>query len=224
MKATWIGQAGLIFESGSTTVLIDPYLSNSVAATDPSKSRRVDVDPKIFSVQPDVMIFTHDHLDHYDPQTAQNWLSRCAPITVLAPTSVWSRVRKFGGRHNYVQFNCGTQWTQGDFLFTAVKAEHSDPCAIGVVLTAEGRNHYITGDTLFNTAIFPTLPAQIDTVYLPVNGVGNNMNMRDAARFAQHIGANWAVPLHIGMFDDLNAEDFPFPNKRIPTIYEEITL
>lgn len=30
MKITWLGQAGLLFETGETTILVDPYLSNSV--------------------------------------------------------------------------------------------------------------------------------------------------------------------------------------------------
>ena len=31
MQITWIGQAGLLFDMGDKKILIDPYLSNSVA-------------------------------------------------------------------------------------------------------------------------------------------------------------------------------------------------
>ena len=43
MKITWIGQAGLLLETGKTTVLIDPYLSDSVKAINPANWRRVPV-------------------------------------------------------------------------------------------------------------------------------------------------------------------------------------
>ena len=68
------------------------------------------------------------------------------------------------------------------------------------------------------------LPADIDVAFLPVNGVGNNMNMTDAARFAQDCGARQVVPIHIGLFDDLKAEDFPCENKLALKMYEEVEL
>jgi L-ascorbate metabolism protein UlaG (beta-lactamase superfamily) len=59
-------------------------------------------------------------------------------------------------------------------------------------------------------------------VFLPVNGVGNNMNLVDAKRFANRIDAKHVVPIHFGMFDQLKVADF----KRgiIPKIYEEIKI
>ena len=59
----------------------------------------------------------------------------------------------------------------------------------------------------YNEAIFKEIPDDIDTVFLPVNGVGNNMNLTDAKRFAKRIGAKKAVPIHFGMFDELKAEE-----------------
>ena len=35
MKITWLGQAGLLFETNGKTILIDPYLSDSVAQIEP---------------------------------------------------------------------------------------------------------------------------------------------------------------------------------------------
>ena len=68
MKITWLGQAGLVIESNSTTVIVDPYLSDSVKALDPQKYRRVPVDEALFDIKPDLLLFTHNHLDHYDPE------------------------------------------------------------------------------------------------------------------------------------------------------------
>ena len=130
----------------------------------------------------------------------------------------------FGGIHNnYVQFNRGTRWTEGHVLFRAIYAEHSDPHAIGVILEAEGKVYYITGDTLYSTRIFPDLPSHIDYVFLPVNGVGNNMNMTDARCFCETLGAV-AIPLHCSLFDEKRLSDFAYEPKVVPEFYKEIML
>ena len=43
MKITWLGQAGLLMETGGKIVLIDPYLSDSVGKVNPLNYRRVPV-------------------------------------------------------------------------------------------------------------------------------------------------------------------------------------
>ena len=222
MKCTWLGQAGLLFETGGFQILIDPYFSDSVEKINPKNYRRVPVEEGFFRVKPDVMVFTHNHLDHYDPETVKHFLTPERSVTVLSPKSVWDEVRKLGGNHNYVLFNCHTQWTEGGIRFTAVKAEHSDLFAIGVIIDDGEKKYYITGDTLYNEEIFPDIPDDIYALFLPVNGVGNNMNMEDAARFARRVNARKTVPIHFGLFDNLDVTNFDCPNRSIPKIYEII--
>ena len=224
MKITYLGQAGLMLESQGLRVIVDPYLSNSVVTVNPRNWRRQPIDESFFDLRPDVLVFTHDHLDHYDPDTAERFLQAYDGITVLAPGTAWQKAKQFGKLHNYVLFERHTQWTHGHLRFTAVKATHSDPYAIGVIIEDGEKTYYITGDTLYNTEIFADLPKDIDVVFLPVNGLGNNMNATDAARFFRETGGKVAVPFHVGMFDDLTAENFEAENKVIPVIYEEIKL
>ena len=224
MVITWLGQAGLLVETEGVKIVIDPYLSDSVAKVNPKNKRRAAVDERFLQMKPDVILCTHNHLDHTDPETLKHYLEKDGCITVLAPEAAWSEVRKFGGDHNYVKFNRHTQWTYRHIRFTAVKAEHSDVHPIGVLLEAEGKILYITGDTLYNTEIFEDIPANVDMVFLPVNGVGNNMNMEDAARFCAAIGAKCAVPIHCGLFDNLDRNNFTYEPKIIPEIYKEILL
>lgn len=224
MKVTYLGQAGLLFEKRGFKIMIDPYLSDSVEKINPKNYRRVPVDESFFKIKPDVMIFTHNHLDHYDPETVVHFIDENSNITVLAPKSVWDEVRRIGGNNNYVLFNRHTEWTQNGIKFTAVKAEHSDITPIGVIMDDGERKYYVTGDTLYNEEIFGDIPSDIYALFLPVNGVGNNMNMTDAARFAKRINAEWTVPIHIGMFDELTADSFYCKNKVIPKIYKEIMI
>lgn len=222
MKITWLGQAGLLFENDNIKIMIDPYFSDSVEKVNPNNFRRVPILEDVFEIKPDVMIFTHNHLDHYDPETVGRFINEDSDILVLAPQSVWGEVRKLGGNNNFVQFNRHTVWTEKGIEFTAVKAEHSDPTPIGVIIDDGEKKYYITGDTLYNEGIFKDIPEDIYAVFLPVNGVGNNMNMVDAKRFCEKIKPNYAVPMHCGMFDEINMSEFEYEDKIVPEIYKEV--
>ena len=106
--------------------------------------------------------------------------------------------------------------------FTAVKAEHSDISSIGVIIDDGEKKYYVTGDTLYNEEIFKDIPDDIYAVFLPVNGVGNNMNMTDAAAFCKRVNPEFAVPVHCGMFDSIDMNEFAAENKVIPQIYKEV--
>lgn len=225
MKVAWLGQAGLMLETEGKTIIVDPYLSDSVEKIEPHNKRRVPVEECFLKIRPDIIILTHNHLDHTDPETLKYYLGEESEVCVLASYNAWQNVRKkFGGiRNNYVMFNRKTKWTEGNLVFEAVYAEHSDDCAIGCILRAEGKKYYVTGDTLYNEKVFEDLPNNIDYVFLPVNGRGNNMNMTDAKLFCERIGAT-AIPIHCGLFDSIDLNDFAYENKVVPEFYKEIKL
>lgn len=231
MNVTWITQAGLVFDNGRITVMVDPYLSNSVAETfDPEKERRIPVDERIFDIHPDVMIITHDHLDHLDPATLKRFLCRGGkPITVLAPYNAFIKLRELGDKiHNYVLLNPHSVWSEGGLTFYAVKAEHSDLTAAGYIIDDGEQTFYVSGDTLYNYDVIDDVielcEDGVDYAFLPINGVGNNMNIRDAADFACEIGAKCAVPLHYGLFDDIDPREFDFDNTLLLKPYVKGTL
>lgn len=224
MKITWLGQAGLLLETGADRIVVDPYLSDSVEKIEPHNKRRVPVDKRFWEIKPTVILLTHDHLDHTDPETLCHYLGKDTKVTVLAPERAYQTTRKFGGLgNNYVKVMRHTEWTERGVCCRAVFADHSDPTAVGYLIEAEGKTLYVTGDTLYNSDLFADLPAKIDAVFLPVNGRGNNMNMADGARLCEKIGAV-AVPLHCGLFDNFDLHDFPYENKIVPEWYREIRL
>ena len=109
MQIKWIGQAGLLIDTDKFKIMVDPYLSDSVAKINPKNRRRM-----------------NNHIDHLDPETLPKFLYNDRMITVLAPHGSWEKVREYGGNHNYVMFNRKPVWTYKNVIFTAVKAEHSD--------------------------------------------------------------------------------------------------
>ena len=76
---------------------------------------------------------------------------------------------------------------------------------------------------MYNEDVFSDLPNDIDYVFLPVNGRGNNMNMTDGKSFCERVGAK-AIPLHCGLFDNLDMNNFAYKNKVVPEFYKEINL
>ena len=228
MFVRWITQAGLVFESERATVIVNPYLSDSVGLLDESKHRRMPVDESVFDISPDVIIITHEHLDHLDPETLKRFLSKDKKITVLAPYNAYLKLLEFGGGHNYVLLRAGSVWSELGLTFYAVRAEHSDITAAGYIIDDGKRTYYISGDTLYNyDVIDDVIDLCEDGVYyafLPINGVGNNMNIRDAADFAAEIGAKRVVPVHYGLFDDIDPAALDCDDALILKPYERTKL
>jgi len=222
MKITWLGQAGFLFEVDEMKILVDPYLSESCIKLNENNYRRMPIDESFLKIKPDMIILTHNHMDHTDPETLKHYLENDGEVLVLAPEAAWTGVRKFGGKHNYVKFNRHTEWTENGVKFTAVKAEHSDVHPIGVIIDDSKHKYYITGDTLYNTDIFEDIPDDIYALFVVMNGKGNNMNMYDAERFAEKINPGYAIPVHWGLHDEIYPSDFDYKNVIIPEIYKEI--
>lgn len=222
IKFTWLGQAGALLDCGGVKILVDPYFSDSAASV--ACHRKMPVDPSVWDIKPDLLLITHEHIDHYDPETVPHFVNENTSLTVLSPFSVRSKLLSYKGKHNFVQVIPGVVWTSGDIVITAVPAVHSDPYAVGFVVEYQGEKIYLTGDTLFCPPLLKQIPEKIDYIVLPVNGKGNNMNALDAAKMCDLLGVKCAIPVHYGMLDDLDASIFSWKNVIEPKIYKEIEL
>ena len=109
-------------------------------------------------------------------------------------------------------------------LCYAVHAEHSDRTAAGFILDDGEKTYYVSGDTLYNydviDEVLELVEDGVDYAFVPINGKGNNMNAKDAADFAYEIDAKCAIPLHYGLFDDINPETFDFDDTLILEPYK----
>ncbi len=230
MKVTWLTQAGLLFDTGKIKIMVDPYLSNSVAEQlDPVKDRRIPVDESVFDLTPDVLLITHDHLDHLDPETLKKIFAKAdKKITILAGENSYKKLLGFGGGHNYVLLAPHSVWSEGGVTFYSVHAEHSERTAVGFIIDDGKQTFYVSGDTLYNydviDDVLDLVEDGVDYAFLPINGVGNNMNAKDAADFAYEIGAKCAIPLHYGLFDDLDPAAFDFEDALLLESYKETKL
>ena len=202
MKITWLGQLSLLIETEGLSLMVDPYLTDSIYDRLGEDYRRlVSLRPEFLNRKPDCILLTHDHSDHLDVPSLKALLDGRKSVPVLAGANAWSKARKeVGGEQNYVQLTPGTEWTLGSVHVRAVSAFHSDPAAVGFVIHAEGKTIYITGDTLYSRELVRQVDEHVDILVAVVNGQGNNMNGVDAARLAKGLGAAVSIPAHWGLF------------------------
>lgn len=229
MKITWLTQAGLLFENENIKVMVDPYFSNSVGEISPEKNRRIPADASYLETDPDVVLITHEHLDHLDPETIEKIIEKAKkPITFMAPENAYRKLVKYGGPHNYVMLNPHSVWSERGITFYAVHAEHSDRTAVGFILDDGERTYYVSGDTLYNydviDEVLELVEDGVDFAFIPINGKGNNMNAKDAADFAYEIDAKRAVPIHYGLFDSIDPEAFDFDDTLILEPFKTVEI
>ena len=229
MKVTWLTHSGLLFENDGLTILVDPYLTDSLGESDPMKKRKIPAAEKYLDISPDVILITHSHPDHLDVATLDRFFKKSdKEITVLANGSAYDKLVSLGYNHNFVLLSPHTVWSEGGVTFYSVKAEHSERDAVGFILDDAEKTYYVSGDTLYNFDVIDDcldlVEDGVDYAFLPINGKHNNMNAKDAADFAYELGAKTAVPVHYGLFDDVDPADFDFDDRLLLVPYEKVEL
>lgn len=207
MRIMWLGQAGFLFTTCcNTNIMVDPYLSNSMEKKcGHSFKRLVPLEKKILDTPVDVLVLTHIHGDHTDYQTLDAILKRKA-ITVIAPPNVAESIlSRYGYGHNVIFATPGVEVSFRDVLFHVNFSAHSTT-AIGVTIKADGNTLVHTGDTLYHTRLLDELPRGADILFLPINGVGNNMNCHDAFRLTMALMPKKVFPMHWDMFKDYSCD------------------
>ena len=70
MIIRFLGQSGYVIKTLSTTVVIDPYLSDSVnRVANRPRTLPIPINPE--ELRADAVVCTHHHLDHLDPDTVE---------------------------------------------------------------------------------------------------------------------------------------------------------
>lgn len=209
MKIKWLGQSGYLLSDGETAICIDPYLSDVVNRI-AGRPRMVDAPIRPEDLRADVVICTHNHVDHVDLDAIPRMHK--AQMTFCAPSDCAQTLEDLGVTR-YVPFDEGAQAAAGGFLLEAVFADHTVP-AIGVVITYEGKRLYFTGDTCYNPRL---AKVGCDLLFVCINGKLGNMSVEEAVKLTNEIKPKLAIPNHYGMFAS-NTEDperFAVPNRLI---------
>ena len=213
-----VGQAGFIIKSAGGQLLgIDLYLSDCVERIDGHKGYKRML-PKILEpgeLRFDAVIATHYHKDHFDDDAMPLLLSNGAQL--FAAYDCEDDVERLGlGYYGPVFVKPGDEKDCGDFHLRFVECDHGTgvPLAVGVIVTADGKTVYETGDTSLRMDRADKLGGPFDVVIGPINGAFGNMNETEFPRFAHAVGG-LAIPCHYGMFPSHGGDPGRF--------YEEMT-
>ncbi len=205
MELMWLGQSGYLLKEGVQEVCIDPYLSDAVLQ---EEGRRRLYPPPIQpeELQAQVVVCTHRHLDHLDPDAILRM--PLDQITFLAPADCEEILRSLGVRH-YRAFDAGTVIQSGKLRLEAVFAAHTVP-AVGVLVHAEKADLYFSGDTLYDPGLLSLRNRRMDLALVCINGRLGNMNAEEAARLVKHLGVRVGIPNHYDLLEGNTADPAPF--------------
>lgn len=191
----------------------------SVRITTP-EGKVIFVDPYVgegYGPAADLILITHGHHDHNNPDRIENRNPDCRLIT-------WVEALE-GGVHQ--TFALG--WVTVEAVEAGYNRNHDVKNCVGYLLTlSDGISVYLTGDTSTTRQMPELARRQIDYAFFCCDGV-YNMGLKEAAECARLVGAKHNVPYHIisktgGYFDRVQAERFNAPNRLIVDENEEIEL
>jgi len=234
IEVTALGQAGYRFRFGQSIVYIDPYLSDSVQRSIGDGARRMVPAPLRASEIRDasLILITHSHLDHCDPETLRPIADASPAAQFIAPADCHPILAAAGiGSNRLLPMPIQPQECLPDLVVQAVPAAHPTleldasglPRCVGYLLRFGGRLLLHAGDTLACDELIGACQAAgpADWAFLPVNeanffktraNIIGNMSPREAFWLADEIGARCVIPTHWDLF----------PNNCVPI--EEIQL
>jgi len=194
MIIRFLGQSGYIIKTDKAEIMIDPYLSDSVnRVAGRPRTLPIPINPQNISCQ--AVICTHNHLDHLDPDTVAQINDEQFFITTNEGKIELNKL----GKDNVVSLNVGESTVVGDIEITAVFADHTVE-AFGLIVKAENKTLYFSGDTLYNEKLFEISKYKPDITFICINGRLGNMNVKEALMTAKRIGAKINIPNHYDMF------------------------
>jgi L-ascorbate 6-phosphate lactonase len=211
VRMWWLGQAGFAFKTDrGTTIYTDPYLSDAVERLHGFK--RLSLAPiAAEDVCTELVILTHEHTDHLDPDALPVIAARNPGCRFAAPQGCVEGLAQAGiaaDRQILLQPNATKEYK--DVRIHTAPADHGDlsPSAVAVVMESSGVRVMITGDTSLRLGLFrPLIDLKPDVILPCINGVFGNMNHIDAAQLVQQARPRYAIPCHFWTFAEQGGGD-----------------
>ncbi len=222
----WLGQSGFLIKSRNTAFVIDPYLSTAL------EEATKDMGPEIRHIRMmpvpvipeqirclDYIFCTHDHGDHYDPESVRLLKKGNPSAKIVVPLALRPSLIRDGFPEEDIII-AGTEMVCqcGKLEVKAIAGKHNEfdyskACGfpyVGFVIRVEGVCIYHSGDTILYEGLSEALRKEaIDLGMMAINGYDDeriragfqsNCTYREAAGLAKGAGIKWMVPCHYGMF------------------------
>ena len=207
MKITWLSQGSFLFENNNTRILVDPYMSDCLEFK--GLKRMVEFPLSFKELKPDMLICTHDHLDHLDPETVSRIAELYPECLIAGPGSCCEHFRRLKIK-NIKQLDAGKTFVLKGIKITPVPAIHSDPEAVGLVMETRDKKLYLSADTEYDEKLVNEFTENCDLVLICINGRLGNMSLEDALKTVKNLKPEAALPMHYGLFAENTADPEPF--------------
>jgi L-ascorbate 6-phosphate lactonase len=220
VELTWLGQAGFLIRGPRATVLVDAFLSER-----PDRCVPPVVAPASLTGV-DLVLCTHEHLDHFDAPTVVEVLRASPDARLVLPAPIAGQAVAAGVPEDRIVPAVPDEPVAVDGCTVhPVPAWHGIDVAdaygfappgqdghryLGYVLDLNGMRIFHAGDTLWYEGMADRLRAHaVELALLPINGrdpvreranVVGNMDHREAALLAAEAGVRVLVPMHYEMF------------------------
>jgi len=201
MDIRFLGHSAFTLTDEGTTILIDPFLDHNPKAA-----------VKAADVDPDVILLTHGHEDHFGDTIA---IAQRTGATVVALTELAKEISgDLGEDHDVrdpnlggtVQFDWGwAKWVPAWHTSTTPKGTVNTPA--GIILSFGGKIVYHLGDTcLFSDlALAARRGDDIDVALVPIGG-HYTMDRIDAVAAVELIGPTQVIPCHYDTFPPIETD------------------
>ena len=221
----WLGQAGFLVRTQRWTILIDPYLSDSLEkkyrGSAFSHERMMAAPITVDEIGPvDLVLCTHHHTDHMDPETLTPLGRRSSTRFVVPAASREEAIKRTGVREDrLVCADAGQTLEPLPGLFvkpvraaheTLVRNDAGQYVFLGYGIEIPGLRLFHSGDAVpFQDQIAEVKALGSDVALLPVNGrskererggVPGNFFLCEATALARACGIPFMLAHHYGMF------------------------
>jgi L-ascorbate 6-phosphate lactonase len=208
----WLGQASFILKSpNGLTAAIDPYLTNSckdgATAAGFDCDRRIPplIQPENFDV--DLIVLTHSHQDHCDPDTLMRHRGTGFRGPYLAPGETKEKLVGLGFAETEVLLT----WPNKEHCFGDVRVKSTfaippagdDVTHLGYLMFVDsGPTVYFTGDTDYHDILAYVRQYKPNVMVTVINGAFHNLGPNEATKLTQLINPDVVIPCHYDLFAD----------------------
>ncbi|HOS93603.1 MAG TPA: MBL fold metallo-hydrolase [Armatimonadota bacterium] len=202
--AIWyLAQAGFCIKTSmGTRVVIDAYLSDYCGREFGFK-RMIPAVIAPDDLRADVLISTHSHGDHLDPDALEAFAAHPATQFIGSADCESVYVERGVAPDRYTLLRPGDETVIRDVAVRATYADHGELCpeAIGVTIAAEGLRIYNVGDSALRPEeMLRTVEGPVDVMIAPINGAFGNLDAFEACQLGARVRPRLLIAAHFWMF------------------------
>jgi L-ascorbate metabolism protein UlaG (beta-lactamase superfamily) len=183
VKIKYLSHSGFELKDGKT-ILIDPYFEGNALAVE-------------YEGKPDLILVTHEHFDHFDPEFLKRF-----DVPVVCPTTCNPKRPEFisiGEKKNVM----------GIDIEMIAASHHQSKYPTGFVLDYGYKKIAHLGDTYID-GVQPL--KGIDILFVPIGG-HFTMNVDEAVKAVKTIMPKLVIPMHYDTFPEIKADPEEFKRK-----------